>query len=649
MLHQQTTTEVGSSAEQLTSPVNEHLLTSLDNLHKALQIALDKHAILSLYNWLYDATLSFIKSAACAIDEDQHVLNYITVVIEDLGGKLSQPQYKHITSRKRNLLDQLVELYKAIMQVCVRAGRNSILTQDDISTTAIVSISNQIELLLSRIESSKEDIAEQQERIKTALTQFTPARALENHPGLSDYRLALTRQLTSLTDTFHSTQFEVQDEKEKPAELIDKIQAEIARVRALSLDVADSETDLLANSQAKNRIDHQFEYLRQSERTHANLLTVNIDVEAKKAETITADLARQKQMIETLSERKSHHTDDLGKNLDTFANTAKAQGHSGPWHSEENDGVQGALASLRLTLRFVESMSFSVRDELVLRKRELQSQIHTINGKVQDLKESQNDAKESQAETKRLDAEYVAKQKQVAHAMPAIFAKQKQTEKRLAEALLNKAKSVYFLQLEMRKKHYREKINENEHYKFKLPSPKPFAYFTGLSGIGILGTTTLAVAGFAFKVAALAFIVSNPAGWITGLAVGTAALLASASVFGTKSYNRYKKNKLLNQFETYEKEALFKQNQTLKEQKIETTTRHLMMRHGIKIKPDAVASTQGDAACYIVGKESEQVQLFLNVARKELFFKSGHRAITVAKEATEFRAQVKCYSAAGVL
>jgi hypothetical protein len=660
MLHQDTenTTEVGSSVEQLTSQVNEHLLTSLTDLHKALQLTLKDHAILPLYNWLYAATLPYIQSAACAIDEDQHILNYITDVIVDLGSKWSLREYKGIKSRKRNLIDQLVELYKAIMQVAVRAGRNSILTQDDVSTKAIVSISNQIEEFQARIEASEDTITDDQQRIKNAIAQFIPVKALENHPDLSDYKRKLSTQLDSLTKTFQSNQFEVEDQKETPAQLINKIEAEIARVQALSLVEIDIEPNLLANSPAKKNIDHQFQLLHKNELAHSTLLTLSEADEEKKAEalqlptiikkakSIKADLVRQKEMIDTLSERKNNHNDDLEKNFIAFEKVTKEQGYFGSWQSEEKYGVKGAIVSLRLTLLFIESITIGQMDVLDAREKELQGRISYINSKLREFTESQRDAKVSQDETTKLLAEFDARQKQVARAVPSMFAKQKQAEKRLFEEQLTRAKSVYFLQLEMRRKQCIQKINEINHYNFKLPSHKPLAIFAGLSGLGTVSTTGIAVAAFAFKIAALAFVASNPVGWLVGLAVGTAALVATGSVLGTKGYNRYKKNKLLNHYEAYEQEALFKQNQTLKKRQIPDTTRHLMMRHGIKIKPDSLASVEGDVACYVVGKEYEQAQLFLNVGRKQLFFKAGSRAVSIAKDKAEFSTQIKRYSAA---
>src|SRR6185312_8114183 len=103
--------------------------------------------------------------------------------------------------------------------------------------------------------------------------------------------------------------------------LLNQIQAEIARVKALSIVEVDIETDLLASSPAKQHIDSQFEFLRERENILVTLLTVHEDIEEKKTETesfttivekaenIKADLARQKEMITTLSKGKNQNTD----------------------------------------------------------------------------------------------------------------------------------------------------------------------------------------------------------------------------------------------------------------------------------------------------------------------------------------------------
>ncbi len=652
-----TATIVGSSAEELTSQITDSLINSLDNLHQALEIALAGHAILPLYQWLYKETLPYIRKAACAIDANQHIGLYITTKAMELGDKWLEPAYKNVASGKKDLLDQLVELYKAIMQLCVRAGTNLMTANDQISSDAIVSVSNQLEEIQLLISEEEQTIADDQVRIQNRLNFLTATKFIEDHPDLKNYKRALETQLIQLTQTFTPNLFDF-NETDDPGELLKVVKTEIAQVKALAIEEVKVDTDdLLTHSPAKLNMERLFEILKNGEVELTSLLTedkeeaLTLKNSIAKAENLKTELARQIHVINTLiSDEKDEQNveltmkmdDELTQEIDAVAKIAKEQGNRwSQWHSNDKKGVQGALTDLNLSLIYIQSMAVVDRHALKMRQEELQEEINTINKKILELKQAEMAAKRSREETVKLRRLFENKKNQITDLLPAAFLKQQAIEKRLVERNLNQAKSAYLLRLETQKNRLMQKIN------FSLPSPKPLAFFAGVSSLSSLGVLGVAVAAFTFKVAAFAFIVSNPIGWMTGIALSAIALISTASVMGTKAYNRNVKNKLLQQYDKDIQQDLFKENETLKKEKNFSSRkmRHLKMKHAVKIKAE-IPAEDGNIACQVLGQESKQIPLYWNVGTKQLLFKAFNQTVPVAADTNEFAAQIKRYSAA---
>lgn len=640
--------------EELTEEINKHLDPALKALHTALLKALSGHLTLSLYQWLYQETEPYLQIAANAgLNAILSVANYSSAIQEKLSLEFEIKPYKSASDNKKKLFHELAKFYKTIILFKTDMGRKILAVKEEkITEYYLNELDNKVNLIKQSLRKPQERILATQNEMMTDLDQLTEEAVLDFHT--KKIKAHLQNSINENISEYDTILEELKDSKEDPSQLLSHVQGKINKINESKIEDLKFDTEtfveelpvLFGISQLLSRLEsEQEEYIllleKQSETKKIQTLKEIFD----QAEALKKNLLRQQAFLEEISTVNTVNTVNVDPIIDSLSQIMIQQSrfsYHSAWCSEKSDGILKSLENIKRAAMLTNAFSpiFS-GTALQTRYEKIHSQFYVLDKIKAGIKEIQDNIENNKIKKEQFKSAMLKKNNELKislkHKVEGIYRK----ETSVAQNQLSKIKLQYIQRLktvidisqkEISQSNQRGQLIPSPHVKKKFSLPKSRNYLIpGVVNEFLAATLT----GLAFA----AFMTTTPIGWGIAATLAATCCVSIGTVFLTKAYNRHKKNNLLKQFDQNTQEDLFQINEDLKKEKIDSSTRHFIIKHGMTVDKN-YRSQDKDEVAYVM-KDKHQIRFFLNVKTKNFHVCSNDHSRKVRVDTKNFQAQLR--------
>lgn len=645
--------------DSATAELSDRLAPALAGLHEAICKQLNGHPeCLSLYNRLYTNHLEVLleKARTGTLNRDS-IVNGILATEKFLvtaWGEEKELSYHADKERKQALFMELMRFYKAVIGFEMDLS-NALMTvhYDRIAKNTVEDAASQFNRINAAFVLWQREMIDEQKKAADRIAELITENNLLAHPVFARMQREIQRQLDEFKKYKESRSNELRglrEDPEKALQLVQKTIDEVEKhiVEAVALDekdlsaeavlVTDIARDLRNIAEKKLSVD-LISFVRHLKQTDSYLQGQEQDLKQGEKKSITVEFPQVDDVIPQVVEQVKNQAPIGG----IFYSSWYSDAAGSILHGLK--AVKSAIDSLiglqPISKNSVDSLSEFARQRFILKKT------------LDTAERAKQEAESLENKTQQLQQLFADKKVQLQALLSERFQKLKREREQAVKAALSAEKAAYLTELNALAAELRQTIQQQQlvgalaaparqSHLFRLPTALPMI----LAGIAstVLGLGTVAgAAAFALKASVITGLLAvTPVGWLIGAGVAALGLCIGAGILFAKAYNRYVKNQLLARYDAAHQQVLFEQNEILKELGFTSTTRHLMMRYGIKAQP--VAKQAERVACGMLNKGESVYNLFLDVRNKRLIFSGDKQTPDKLVSANDFEKQVRHFT-----
>ncbi len=638
------TSVVSAGAEELTQEVNEYLDPALASLHEALLYVLAGHLTFPLYQWLYQQTESYLTiSALPGLNAIKSIGNYSASVQEQLILEFEKLPYKNASAAKKELFHGLVKFYKTIIVFKTDMSRKNLaLKEEKLTNYHIEELSQEFDLLKQKLKEPQARIVKTQQEMTSDLNQLSEQKILDY------YTVKLKRYLqNTIIETNQDCDKIVEalkDSKEDTSTLLGTIQEKINQINAYKIKkmemavnhLVDESPILFGISQLLNRLSVEEEELFciLAEKSESQKNRTLLDI-ADHVSSLKAYLLRQQSFLDEISAENFLKTVNIEVIVDSLclimARQSKLKFNS-KWCSDKPNGLLQSLEKIKRAAMLTHAFSpIFAGAALQTRKEKIQSQLYLLDKISDEINSIQESLEKNKIKKQAFEDELSTKKHTLTASIKHKISSIRRKEMAAAEAQLDQIKNQYVNKLQLISEVYQKDSKQAESSDhFSLPKTKNYL------APGILSES--AAAG-CIALATVAFMTTTPIGWGIAATLMALSFLSTGIVCLIKAYNRYKKNKQLEQYDQKTQKIIVKSDEALKKNNVDSTTRRLMVEYQMTIKEDNATHNKIEVTC--LREEMHQARLFINKETKKLFIGSIDDAHAEPVDIKNFQAQLR--------